>query len=459
MTIASEIEDLATNLDAAKTAITTAGGTVGDTGLAGLASEIATIPTGGSSDIGSVKYLDDNDVEQTATIQSLAELFTLGNSQNTWTATIDNTSISNTKITEVRVGEIASILPANFCRGCTALTTVDASSPSILKIENNFCYGCSLLATLRLPSTITTIGTYFCYGATALVNLPTFDNLTSFGNYFCSGCSSLNCPISFPSLNAGGFGTYFLANCTSFNSSLTLPSNMTYVPMYFMQNCSSFNQSLTIPSSVTSFANNFMQGCSAFNQSITIPSGLTAFGNSFMRDCTSFNQPLGVFPEGVTTLGSDFLSGCSSYNQPIKMWKSDNPALSYITSIGQNFMRNCTSFNNTFQLSGKVATIGAYFLAGCTSFNQDVRMPQYAMNSIGNYFMNNCKNMVSNIIVSNSGHPKDVNSLATDDPTAPCYITGITIKSYASYWAQAWLDDLPNSTSSPYRKLMLGSTS
>lgn len=49
MTIASEISDLQTNLTAAKNAVTAKGGTVGNTGLAGLASEIAGIPSGGGS--------------------------------------------------------------------------------------------------------------------------------------------------------------------------------------------------------------------------------------------------------------------------------------------------------------------------------------------------------------------------------------------------------------------------
>lgn len=50
MSIATELTALNTNLQAAKTAVTTKGGTVGNTGLAGLASEIATIPSGGGSD-------------------------------------------------------------------------------------------------------------------------------------------------------------------------------------------------------------------------------------------------------------------------------------------------------------------------------------------------------------------------------------------------------------------------
>lgn len=48
MSIASEITALNTNLTAAKNAVTAKGGTVGNTGLAGLATEIAAIPSGGS---------------------------------------------------------------------------------------------------------------------------------------------------------------------------------------------------------------------------------------------------------------------------------------------------------------------------------------------------------------------------------------------------------------------------
>ena len=53
MSIASEITALNSNLTAAKSAVTAKGGTVGDTGLAGLAAEIASIPSGGGGGGGS----------------------------------------------------------------------------------------------------------------------------------------------------------------------------------------------------------------------------------------------------------------------------------------------------------------------------------------------------------------------------------------------------------------------
>lgn len=49
MNIADEIQNLNANLAAAKAAIVAKGGTVGDTGLAGLASEINSIPSGGGA--------------------------------------------------------------------------------------------------------------------------------------------------------------------------------------------------------------------------------------------------------------------------------------------------------------------------------------------------------------------------------------------------------------------------
>lgn len=65
MSIASEIQALNTNLTAAKNAVTSAGGTVGDTGLAGLASEIGTIPTGGGGGEVESKYIDFYDYDGT----------------------------------------------------------------------------------------------------------------------------------------------------------------------------------------------------------------------------------------------------------------------------------------------------------------------------------------------------------------------------------------------------------
>lgn len=61
MSVQSEIIDLQNHLQSAKMAVNNAGGGIGNTGLAGLASEIASIPTGGEVEVGSfgkVAYYD-----------------------------------------------------------------------------------------------------------------------------------------------------------------------------------------------------------------------------------------------------------------------------------------------------------------------------------------------------------------------------------------------------------------
>lgn len=57
MSIATEITALNTNLTAAKNAVTAKGGTVGDTGLAGLATEIASIPVMQNTAISSTDFI------------------------------------------------------------------------------------------------------------------------------------------------------------------------------------------------------------------------------------------------------------------------------------------------------------------------------------------------------------------------------------------------------------------
>lgn len=71
MSIAGEIEDLNTNLQSAKSAVTAKGGTVGDTGLAGLAEEIASIACG------AVKILTVDDYNYPANNPEYAALWLL----------------------------------------------------------------------------------------------------------------------------------------------------------------------------------------------------------------------------------------------------------------------------------------------------------------------------------------------------------------------------------------------
>lgn len=197
MSIASEITDLNTNLNAAKNAVVSKGGTVGDTGLAGLASEILSIPSGGGGSYGTVSYLDDNNLEQTVTIQDAYELSLLCTQSQGINITIGGETFSNSKITRVDLGTLA-----------------------------------------------TTLGNDFLYNnSNNLVTVTGVENLYVIGTNFLSGCQHLNCNLNFQNLH-GSIGTGFLSACRRLEGTVTLPSTITSVGTNFMRNCNNFTGNL-----------------------------------------------------------------------------------------------------------------------------------------------------------------------------------------------------------------------
>lgn len=251
MTIASEIQDLQTNLAAAKTAVENKGGTVGDTGLAGLASEIATIPSGTTGSWGSLTYLDSNNQERTVTIQNEDEYFLLSHF-GTWDVTIGGETFNTDRIKSVALGTYASYADS-----------------------------------------------YFLYHATSLTTITGVENLIGVNINFLSGCTSLNCPLNFEKLYFTS--TNFMNGCSAFNSQILMPELHT-VGQNFLGDCSSFAQPFTFVNKIGSGAKNIMANCSGLT-SLTIncdPSVLTDSVYSF----STANVSAPAYINGVTISGT-----------------------------------------------------------------------------------------------------------------------------------------------------------
>lgn len=395
MSIASEIQDLTTNLTAAKNAVTAKGGTVGDTGLAGLATEIASIPSGGGSeDWGTVTYLDSNNQLVTATIQNQYEYSTLGNSNSsgTWSLVVDNQTVPITQVTGVALGTSAKALPDYF----------------LYKCPNNFTFS-----------------------ATSLISI---------GRNALSGCTAFNNAFTLPN-TLTKIGDYFMSACTSFNQDLTIPEGLVEIGISFFQGCTAFNSSLSLPTTLSIIGNNFMKGCTAFNQPIDV-SHATSIGGYFMQGCTAFDQEIDI--SGLTTINSYFLTGCTSFNSPITM-----PNVTSI--VGGYFLNGCTAYNQILELNN-VTALGSYFMNNCTSF---VQRGFYIYGTTGTYFMYNCKKFTGTLFAECATPPSGNYSLATNDSSASIYASGVIVKgTYASAWGTA-LPNRPSSGSSPYRKLTI----
>lgn len=533
MSIATELTALSTNLAAAKDAVTAKGGTVGDTGLAGLAAEIATIPAGGTETPSEAKLTAYDSTTGVITGENLGTTGTLymldrnthtyiAQPTSSWSATsitlstpIDLSTLEGTTSivaadsdgkfsTKLLIkGEVAVTGKAklyvqnpdtravrtiaitsntNFEKlynstynGYAKQITIDGDTfyfDEIVGIQfgSDFAgasiasyflqYATNLNQPLDIPSSVTSIDLYFlqnCYSFNQPLNLS---SVTSINNYFLSVCTSFNQPLDISSVTS--IGSNFLYLCTSFNQPLTIPSSIASISSNFLDSCYSFNQPLDL-SSVTSIGGNFLYNCYSFNQPLGISSA-TSIGYSFLRDCRSFNQTLNL--SSVTSIGDYFLSACYSFNQPLD--------LSSVTSVGGNFLSDCRSFNQFLDISSitsisysnflsscrsfnqpldisSVTSISSNFLSGCTSFNQPLTIPS-SVTSIGTNFLYNCCSF-TNLTTETTTSPTDNNSLSTQYNTAKMYVKGVTVSGAG---ASTWITNLPDRTSSPYRKLIDG---
>lgn len=229
MSIASEISDLATNLASAKNAITAKGGIVGDTGLSGLASEIASIPAGSSDNWGFVTYVDSNNIEHTVEIQNEDEYLSLGNSSNV-SITIGGDTFNLRDITKVALGVYAGYAPDSFLASCNKLTEITGVG-NLLVVGEAFLSGCSNLD--------------------CELN---FAKLLICNNGFLRSCTSLNHQVSFPelhSINSGGF----MQQCTAYAQTITFPATLTTISGYILYRCDNLT-SVVCNSAVTPTDNN-----------------------------------------------------------------------------------------------------------------------------------------------------------------------------------------------------------
>ena len=294
-----------------------------------------------------------------------------------------------------------------------------------------------------------------------------FTNQTRVGNYFMSYCQNFNQPLDismFSYMNA----TYFLQNGYAFNQELKLPETLstTTVGAYFLSNCRSFNQDLVFPSNMTSLGNYFLQYGYGFNSNIIFGDGLSTLGTNFMYQCYSFNKPL-TFPAALTSIPASFMNNTTAFNQKFNFqgnigsiganflnssaYNQDIDFLDNVTTIGNFFLTGCFSFNSDISLGTRLVSIGTNFLQNCYSFAKKLTIPSSVL-SIGTIFLSNCYQFY-NLETNTNVYPTDNASLSVaSQQSVRAYQGGIKLSGTG---ATIWKNNLPDQSTSPYRKLIV----
>ena len=145
---------------------------------------------------------------------------------------------------------------------------------------------CSSLRSLRIPSSVSSIGERAFYNCTSLSSVHLPDCLLSAinSNTFCecTGLSSIHLPESLSTIGEGAFSW-----CTNLNS-LHLPDSLVTIDSNAFYRCTSLS-TVYLPDSLSTI------GCAAFYRctsllSICIPESLSAVAFGAFQGCTALNN-------------------------------------------------------------------------------------------------------------------------------------------------------------------------
>lgn len=193
--------------------------------------------------------------------------------------------------------------------------TLDRSVTEIvgntLKIGGSFI-GCSTLTTVKLPPTVTTIGSYcfhFCKNLRE-INIP--PSVTFIGEGCFSGCSSLLEITIPPRLKTIEKWTFFL--CSSLRK-IRIPSSVTSIKQDAFTKCSSIDEFVfESPCNISEIESWTFSECSSLKQ-INVPDSVTKINDDAFNNCSGLKQI--SLPNSVRFVGSYAFTKCNSIEQLI----------------------------------------------------------------------------------------------------------------------------------------------
>jgi hypothetical protein len=206
---------------------------------------------------------------------------------------------------------------------------------------------------------------------------------------------------------------------------VTIADGVTFIPDYFGYYCTNLTN-ISLPNTVAYIGSYFGYYTKIANKlNLT---NVEAIGNSFLTNISvTYTEDIDL-PK-VYTIGPSFLSNFYNFNGNVNL--NDGCKI-----IGSGFMQNCWGFDKSFVIPSGLEALG-------TDSNP------------GSQFMRECKKFTGPLVCNSyNAAMVDNNTLSTNDSSKPLYATGVTL---TGPYAQQWKDAFPNRTSTPYRKLIVGS--
>ena len=291
-----------------------------------------------------------------------------------------------TGLTSIDIPNSVTIIFESAFKGCTGLTSINIPN-SVTSIGCEAFYGCTGLTSVNIPNSVTLIGWEAFANCTGLTSVNITDleawcnidfsynaNPLSYAHHlFMNGeeITDLKIPNTVTSIGSDAF-----KGCTGLTS-VTLPNSITSIGNYAFEYCTGLT-SVTIPNSVTSIGSDAFYRCTGLT-SVTVDSEnpnydsrdkcnaiiLTA-SNTLIYGCKNT-----TIPNSVTSIGSDAFKGCTGLTS-VTLPNS-------ITSIGNYAFEYCTGLTDVYCLieePSKVNTGSSIFYLSSQDYtNRTLHVP------------------------------------------------------------------------------------
>ena len=311
-----------------------------------------------------------------------------------------------------------------------------------------FCL-CPDITSIRIPSSIKTIGTESFYGCEGLSEIQLPDSLLSIDPkafWGCTGLNSVTVPVNIEYIGSGAFykcdglkTVHFNAReCGDFSArsgisespefpytlqQIVFGNEVKRIPAYFAKKCSSLKTlnfsasiqeigdeaftdcvqltSIDIPESVSSIGNKAFYGCSGLT-SLSISKSVEVIGTAAFSGCTALSSltwnavsvnSTGQMPtENITqlTIGENVELIPSELVQNSKITSVIIP--NSVIEIGSDAFYGCTQLTSV-DIPESVTVIGSWAFADCASM-KNLTLGQ-SVTTIGEYAFRNCSQLTS----------------------------------------------------------------
>ena len=318
---------------------------------------------------------------------------------------VGNFAFEHCSLTSIKIPDTVTSIGSAAFQGCSNLA--EANIPAgVTAIGNHAFFSCSSLTGITIPDGVSRIESSTFQGCSSLTEISIPASVTSIVSYAFSGCTNL-ATIRLPD-SMTGIGGYAFENCSSLTS-IDLPAGIPGIEMFTFESCSNL-ASVTIPDGVTKIGSYAFRHCSSLTSvtlpdsvtsietcafaacsnmtSINIPNGVTSIQNYVFEDCSSLKHI--VLPDHVTSIGYAAFLNCSS-----------------LTSINipdgmtkiDGFAFNCCSSLTSLTLPDSVSSIGGYAFAGCENLSR-INIPEN-VTKILDFTFSACKSLTSIQIPAN----------------------------------------------------------